>query len=107
MFPVRGPVADPFAIRCGRSSGKMSDPGINPSDRIDGIRTIRRDPVANEEIFRNCFFHLFFKPVLFFNRPPAIADVPDLLRRFIRRLAETRGGDKKCQKENKKRHSLY
>jgi hypothetical protein len=98
-------VADPFALPCGSGSGKMGDPGINPSDRIDGIRTIRGDLVANEEILRNRFIHPFFKPMLFFNRPSAIADFPDLIREFIRRLAEARSGDKNDQKENKKRHS--
>jgi hypothetical protein len=73
-------VADPFAIRCGSGSGKMGDPGIDPSDRIDGIRTIRGDLVADEEIFRNRFLHPFFKPMLFFNRPPAVTDFPDLWR---------------------------
>jgi hypothetical protein len=102
MLPVRGPVADPFAIRCGSSSRKMGDPGIDPSDCIDGIRTIRGDLVANEEILCNRFIHPFFKSMLFFNRPPAIADFPDLIRGFIQRLAEARHGDKKCQKENKK-----
>jgi hypothetical protein len=82
----------------------MGDPGIDPSDRIDGIRTIRGDLVADEEILRNRFLHPFFKPMLFFNRPPAVTDFPDLIRGFIQRLAEARGGDKKCQKENKKRH---
>jgi hypothetical protein len=104
MLPVCGPVADPFAIRCGSGSGKVGDPGIDPPNRIDGIRTIRGDPVANEEILCDRFFHPFFKPTLFFNRPSAIADFPDLIRGLIQRLAEAWRGDKKCQKENKKMH---
>jgi hypothetical protein len=72
----------------------MGDSGINPSDRIDSIRTIRGDLVANEEILRNRFLYPFSEPMLFFNRPPAIADFPDLIRGFIQRLAEARSGDK-------------
>jgi hypothetical protein len=72
-------VADQFAVRCGRCSGKMGDPGIDPTDRIDRIGTIRGDPVADEEIFRDRFVHPFFEPMLFFNRPSAIADFPDLI----------------------------
>jgi hypothetical protein len=60
--------------------------------------------VANEEIFRHRFIHPFFKLMLFFNRPPAIADFPDLIRGFIQHLAEARSGGKNNQKENKKRH---
>jgi hypothetical protein len=97
-------VAYPFAIPCGSGSGKMDDPGINPSDRIDGIRTIRGDIVANEKILRNRFIHPFFKPMLFFNRPPAITDFPNLIRGFIQCLAEAWSGGKKDQDENKKRH---
>jgi hypothetical protein len=72
----------------------MVDPGIDPSDRIDGIRTIRGDPVANEEILCDCLIHPFFKPTLFFNRPTAITNFPDLIRGFIQRLADARRGDK-------------
>jgi hypothetical protein len=82
----------------------MGDPGINPSHRIDGIRTIRGDLVANEEILRNRFLRPFFKPTLFFDRPPAIADFPDLIRGFIQRLTEARRGDKDYEKENDKKH---
>jgi hypothetical protein len=82
----------------------MVDPSINPSDRIDGICTIRGDLGTNEEILRHGFIHPFSKPMLFFNRPPAIADFPNLIRGFIRPLAEAWSGDKNNQKENKKRH---
>jgi hypothetical protein len=82
----------------------MGDSGINPSDRIDGIRTIRRDPVTSEEILRNRFIHPFFEAMLFFDRPPVIADLPDLIRGFIQGLTETGSGNKKYQKESKKRH---
>jgi hypothetical protein len=97
-------MANPFAFLCCSGSGKMGDPCINPSDRVDSIRTIRRNLVAKEEILRHRFFHPFFKPMLFFNRPPAISDFPDLIRGFIQRLAETRSGNKKYQKKDKKRH---
>jgi len=42
--------------------------------------------------------------MLFFSRPPAIADFPNLIRGFIRPLAEAWSGDKNDQKEDKKRH---
>jgi hypothetical protein len=83
----------------------MVDPGINPTDRIDSIRTIRGDLIADEEIFRNRFIHPFFKPALFFKRPAPIADFPDLIggfpdliRIFIQRLADARSRDKNDQK---------
>jgi hypothetical protein len=44
----------------------------------------------------------FIPRLLFFNRPTAITDFPDLIRGFI--LAEAWRGDKNNQKENKKRH---
>ena len=104
MLPVRGPVADQFTLLGGGGSRKVGHPGINPPDRIDGIRTIRGDVVANEEIFRNIFLHPFFKTALFFNRPAPIADFPDLVRGFTRRLAETRSRGKKDQGKNEKGH---
>jgi len=58
----------------------MVDPGIDPTDGIDSIRTIGGDPMANKETLCNRFIHPFFKPMLFFNRPPAIANFPDLIR---------------------------
>jgi hypothetical protein len=76
----------------------MLDSGINPSDRIDSIRTIRGDIIANEEILGNRFIRPFFKPMLFFNRPPAIADFPDLVRGFIQGLARARPWDKDHQR---------
>jgi hypothetical protein len=97
-------MADPSAIPCGSSRRKLGDPRINPSDRIDGIRTIRGDLVADEKIFRDRFIHPFFKPMLFFHRPTTIADLPDLVRRLTQRLAGARSGDKKNQKEDEKRH---
>ena len=131
MFPIRGPVTDPSAFPCRSSSGKMVDPGINPSDRINSIRAIRRDLVADEEILGNRFIHPFFIPALFFNRPATIADLPDLIRRFpnlicrfpnlirrlfqhlaealirrfIQHLTEAWSGDKDDQQENKKWHN--
>ena len=77
-------MADQFAVPCGSGSRKMVDPGINPSDRVDDIRTIRGDLGADEKILRYRFFYPFFKPTLFFNRPPAIPDFPELIRGFIR-----------------------
>ena len=82
----------------------MGDPGIDPSDRIDSIRTIRGDLIANEEIFRNRFLHPFFKLTLFFDRPPAIADFPELIRGLVGRLAKAWSGEEKNQKENQKGH---
>jgi hypothetical protein len=38
--------------------------------------------------------------MLFFKGPPAIPDLPDLIRGFIQLLAEARSGDKDHQKEN-------
>jgi hypothetical protein len=99
----------------------MGDPGIDPSDCIDRIRTIRGDPVTNEKIFRNRLIHPFFKPMLFFNRPPPITDFPDLIRGLkllarrtgvpghvpaVKRLAEAGGRNKKNQKEKEKGHRL-
>jgi hypothetical protein len=80
MLPVRGPVSDESAVRRGTRSRKMGDPGIDPSDCIDGIGTIRGDPVTDEKIFRNRLIHPFFEPTFFFNRPPAIPDFPDWIR---------------------------
>ena len=91
MLPLRGPVAHQFAVRCGRCSGEMGDPGIDPPDRIDRIRTIRGDPVTDKEIIRNRFIHPFFEPMLFFNHPSAIADFPDLIGGMIERLAKALG----------------
>jgi hypothetical protein len=97
-------VADLPPIDCGRSSRKVVDSGIDPSDRIDGIRTIGGDPIANEEILRNGFFHPFFKLMFFFNGPTAVADFPDLVGGFIQCLTVAWNGDKNRQKENKKKH---
>jgi hypothetical protein len=99
-------VADLPPIDGGRSSRKVIDSGIDPSDRIDSIRTIRGDSIANEKILRNGFFPPFFKTAFFFNCPPAVADFPDLVRGFIQGLAVTWDGDKNHQEENKKRHDL-
>jgi hypothetical protein len=99
-------VADQSAIPGGSGSGKMGDPSIDPSHRINSIRTIRGNLVANEEIFRNSFLHPFFKPTLFFNRPPAMANLPDLIRGFIQHLAEAWSGDNNNQKENKTKHNF-
>jgi hypothetical protein len=91
MLPFGGPVADQSAILGGRGSGKMVDPGIDPSDRINSIRTIRGDLVTNKKILRNCFIHPFSKPIFFINRPSAIANFPDLIRGIIELLAEAWG----------------
>jgi hypothetical protein len=84
-------VADQSSIPGGRGSGKMVDPGIDPSDRINGIRTIRGDLVTNKKILRHRFIHPFSKLIFFFNRPSAIADFPNLIRGIIERLAEAWG----------------
>ncbi len=106
MLPIRGPMAHQSAVLCSSGSRKMVDPGVNPSDRIDGICTIRGDLGTDEEILRYGFIDPLSKPVLFFNRPPAIADFPKLIRGFIRPLAEAWSGDKNNQ-ENEKRHRPY
>jgi len=64
----------------------MVDPGINPPDRIDGICTIRRDPGTNEEILCHVSSHPFPNRLLFFNRPPAMCRLPNLIRGFIQSL---------------------
>jgi hypothetical protein len=102
MLPVLRPVADQFAVLCRSGSGKICDPGINPSDRIGDICTIRGDFVTHEKIFRNIFINPFSKLIFFFNRPPVITDFPDLIRGFIDHLAEAWGGDKDNQKESEK-----
>jgi hypothetical protein len=85
----------------------MGDPGIDPSDCVDGIRTIRGNPVVNEEILMNRLIHPFCKSLLFFSRPSAVADFPDLIRGFIQRLAEARWGAKDHYRdsEDKEKHS--
>jgi hypothetical protein len=103
MLPVRGPVAYQFAISCGSGSGKMGNPGINPSDRIEYIGTIRGDLIANEEIFRNIFINPFCILRLLFDGPMVITDFPELIRRFIYHSAEAWGGGKDNQNEDKKR----
>jgi hypothetical protein len=80
----------------------MVDPGIDPSDRINGICTIRGDFVTNKKIFCNIFIHPFSKLIFFFNRPPLITDFPDLIRGFIQHLAEAWCGNKDNQKKNKR-----
>jgi hypothetical protein len=69
----------------------MIDPGIDPSDRINGIRTICGDLEANKKILRYCFVHPFSKLIFFFNRPSAIADFPDLIRGLFEGLAKAMG----------------
>jgi len=101
MLPVLRPMAEQFAVLGRSGSGKICDPGINPSDCIGDICTIRGDFVTNEKIFRNIFINPFSKPIFFFNRPPAIADFPDLIRGFIQHLAEAWGGNMDNQKKNK------
>jgi hypothetical protein len=91
MLPVGGPVADQSSLPGGRGSGEMIDPGIDPSDRINGIRTICGDLVANKKILRYRFIHPFSKLIFFFNRPSAIADFPDLIGGMIERLAKALG----------------
>jgi len=90
MVPVRGPVADQFAILCDGGSRKMSDPCIDPPDRIRDIRAISWGLVADKKIFRNIFINPFSEPILFFNRPSVEADCPDLIRGFIQGLARAR-----------------
>ena len=104
MFPIRRPVADQFPVFCGSGSRKMGDPGVNPSDRVDGICAIRWDFVGDKKILCNRFLHPFFKPTLLFDCPSAIAHFPDLISGFIRRLTEGWSGNKKNQRENQKRH---
>ena len=88
----------------GSGSRKMGDPGVNPSDRVDGICAIRWGFIRDKKILCNRFFHPFFKPTLLFDCPSAIAHFPYLISGFIRRLTEGWSGNKKNQKENPKRH---
>jgi hypothetical protein len=104
VFPVRGPVADPSALLRGSGSGEMGDPSIDPPDCIDDIGAICGDLVTNKKILRNRLLHPFFKPTLFFNRPPVVTDLPHLIKGFIHRLAEAWSGNEKNQEENKKGH---
>jgi hypothetical protein len=103
MLPVRGPVAYQFAIGCGSGSRKMGNPGINPSDGIEYVRAIRGDLIANEKIFRNIVINPFCILRLLFNCPTLITDFPELIRRFICRLAEAWRGNKDSQEEDEKR----
>jgi hypothetical protein len=88
MIPVGGPVADQFSLPGGRGSGKIVDPGIDPSDCINSIRTIRGNLVTNKKILRHRFIHPFSKPIFFFNRPSVIADFPDLIGGIMECLTE-------------------
>jgi hypothetical protein len=85
-------VADQFPVCGGGGSRKACDPGINPPDRIDRIRTICRNPVANEKIVCDGFSHPFLKTMLLFDAPTAVVDFPDLIRGLIRRVAEDSSG---------------
>jgi hypothetical protein len=89
--PLRRPVADPFVVFCGSSSREMGDPCIDPPDGIRNICAIDRDIVADKEIFRNILLNPSAISMLLFNRPSSIAHLPDLVGRFMDRLAEARG----------------
>jgi hypothetical protein len=89
--PFGRPVADQFIILCRRGSREMGDPCIDPSDGIRDICAIDGDMIADEEIFRNILLNPL--PILIFllNGPSPVTHLPDLKRRFSRRLAERRG----------------
>jgi hypothetical protein len=107
MFPVGRPVADQSSIPGGRSSGKRVHPGIDPSECINSIRTIRWDLITNKKILRQCFIHPFSKPIFFFDRPSVIADAPDLVRGIIEVLTEAWDWTQDNKEEDEQGHALY
>ena len=81
-------MADQFPIFGGGRCRKTGDPGIDPSDRIDGIGTVRWDVVRDKKTFVDRLFHPSFISPLLFNRPTTIPHLPELIRGFILSLAK-------------------
>ena len=81
----------------------MEDPGVDPSGRVDEIRTVRGDLVAKKKVLRDIFIHPFPELTFFFGGPPAITDGPELIRGPIQRPTETRSGDQNNKRKKNKR----
>ena len=76
----------------------MSDPCIDPPDRIWDVCTIYRDLIADEEILSNICLNPLAIILLLLDCPLPITYLPDLGGRFFHRLAEGGGSDKDEEK---------
>jgi hypothetical protein len=97
-------MADEFPVPCGGRSGKVSDTGVDPPDRIDGVRTVGGDSVADEKILRYILLHPLPEPLLFFNGPPPISHFPELIRGLIEGLTIARSAKEDHQKKKEGKH---
>ena len=105
MSPIRRPMADPLPIISGCPRGEMGHPGVNPSNGVDEIRTIGREPVTDAEIVGHIFVNPFLESSFLFKVPLAIPHFPNLIRGFARHLTEARGAEKKDEKDNEQWHT--
>jgi hypothetical protein len=106
VLPVPRPMADQLSIPCGGHRGKVSDPGIDPADRVDGIRAVGGDPVADEKILRDILLHPLPELLLLLDSPSPISYLPELIRGFDHRLAKRRSLKKDHQKNDEGKHAF-
>jgi hypothetical protein len=90
--PFSREVTDQLIIlRCG-CRWEVGNPCIDPPDGIRNICAIDGDMIADEEILCNILLNPSAILTLLFNRPSSITYIPDLMGRFMDRLAERKGG---------------
>lgn len=96
--PFSREVADQFIIlRCG-CRWEVGNPCIDPPDGIRDICAIDGDLIADEKILCDILLNPFAKSLLLLNGPLPVAHIPDLMGRFMDRLAERR-----CREKDEKK----